>query len=129
MTKRFLVLLLERALVELPLTKRAHKMLGMKFFVHGHHTSTVDGLLTRRAQAAAFEMVVEFAVGQRVVFEKTRRVKRRTAVLTNKTAGMPIAVQSRDEVVDDWFVASFAFGCQFAIVAFSFLFIQIFLTN
>ena len=83
------------------LTKRADEMLGMELFIHGCHASTVDWLLTRRAQAAAFQVIVEFAVGHRVVLEEARRVERRAAFLTHEAARVPVGVQSRDEVVDN----------------------------
>lgn len=76
-------------------------MLGMELFVHGCHASTVDGLLAGRAQAAAFQMVVELAVGHRVVLKEARRVEWRAALLAHKAARVPVGVQSRDEVVNN----------------------------
>lgn len=76
-------------------------MLGVELFVHGCHASTVDWLLTGRAQAAAFQVIVKLAVGQRVVLEEARRVERRAALLTHEAARVPVGVQSRDEVINN----------------------------
>lgn len=111
MTERLLVLLFERAFVEMTLAERANEMFGMKFLVHGRDAAAVDGLLTRGAQATALEMIVQLAVGHRVVLEEARRLKRCATLLTHEALRMPVRVQSRYEVVDDRALTALAFRC------------------
>jgi len=65
------VLFLERALVKLALTVRAHKVLWMVLAVHGRHTAACHGLVTSDAERATSGVEVRLAVRQTLVVVET----------------------------------------------------------
>jgi hypothetical protein len=66
----FIVLLLERALVQLFQTEGAHKMFRMEFLEHGRDATPGDGLRAASAQGTTFGVIVGLAVRETFMVEK-----------------------------------------------------------
>jgi len=71
LTVRLVILLLERALVELALTVRAHKVLGVVLAEHCCHTAAGHRLVTSNTQWPTSCMEVRFTIRQTFVVEET----------------------------------------------------------
>lgn len=129
MAVRFVVLLLEGALVELLQAEGADKVLRVELLGHGGDAAARDGLLAAGTERAAALVVVHLAVRLAVVLEEAPVHKRGEALLStqsqpgvivtvvfrdrteltgnrgthpaDKTLGMPQAAQRRDVVLQD----------------------------
>lgn len=75
------VLLLERALVELAEAERADKVLRVELAEHGGDAAAGDGFVAAGAQRAALPVVVGFAVRLPLVLEERTAVEGLTAFL------------------------------------------------
>ena len=81
MTVRLLILLLERAFIELLQTEGADEVLRVELFVHGGDAAARDRLLAAGAQRAAFSVVVRLAVREAVVVVEACRTERHVTLL------------------------------------------------
>lgn len=81
MAVRLIVLLLERALVQLLQAERADEVLRMELAEHGRDAPARYRLVAAGAQRPALRVVVRLAVGLALVVEKRTAVKRLSAVL------------------------------------------------
>ena len=84
---RLVVLLLERALVELLEAEGADEVLRVELLGHGGDAAARDGLLAARAQGAPPLVVVRLAVGLPLVLEEAAVDERREALLGRGRAG------------------------------------------
>lgn len=81
MAVRLVVLLFERAFVELLQTEGAYEMLGMEFSEHGRDAAAGDRFVTTGAQRPAFRMIMSFAIGKTLVIEERSSVEWLSAIL------------------------------------------------
>lgn len=84
-TVGLVVLLLERALVQLLQAEGAHEMLRMEFLEHGRNAASGDGFRAAGAQRAALGVVMRLAVRQTVVVEERAALERLTAILKRRS--------------------------------------------
>ena len=118
MTVRLIVLLFERALIQLLQAVTAYEMLWMKFSCgresklitifrelavlasngililteHGRDASAGDRLVAARAQRALLCVKMRLAIGFALVFEESARNELAAAVRTDKAPSMPLAI-------------------------------------
>lgn len=85
---RLVVLLLERALVELLEAEGADEVLRVELLGHGGDAAARDGLLAARAQGAPPLVVVRLAVGLPLVLKEAAVDERREALLERGRAGV-----------------------------------------
>lgn len=81
MAVRLVVLLLERALVQLLQTERAHEMFGMEFAEHCGDAPARYRFVAARAQRAPLQVVVGLAIRLALVVEERAADERLSAVL------------------------------------------------
>lgn len=77
----FVVLLLERALVQLLQAEGTDKVLRVEFAEHGGDAAPSDGLWAARAQGASLRVVVRLAVRQALVIKEWTALERKATVL------------------------------------------------
>lgn len=87
------VLLFERALVELLQAEGADKVLRVELLGHGRDAAARDGLLAAGAEGAALLVVVGLAVRLALVVEKASVDERREALSADETLRMPKRVE------------------------------------
>lgn len=98
---RFVVLLFERAFVQLFKAEGADKMLRVKLLAHGGDTAAGYRLLTAGAERAASLVIMCLAVRLPLVLEETAIHERNETLPAHETLGVPQRVQGRDVVVQD----------------------------
>lgn len=84
MAVRLVVLLLEGSFVELLQAEGTHKVLRVKFAMHGSDAPACDWLLTAIAQGAAAGVIMHLAVGSALVFKETSTRKGLMAFLKRR---------------------------------------------
>ena len=85
-------------------------MFRMEFSKHCRDTPTRDWLVASSTERPPQRMIVHFAVGKSFMFEEGPIVERLAALVTNKTAGVPLRIEGRYEVLCDGIAASATFG-------------------
>lgn len=75
------VLLLERALVQLLQAEGAHKVLRMELLEHGRNAASGDRFRAASAQGTAFGVIMRLTVWKSLVVEEGTALERLTAVL------------------------------------------------
>lgn len=71
MAIRFIILFFEGAFVKLLKAECAHKVLRVKFTMHGCNASASDGFLTAVTQSATSRMVVHLTVRPTIMLKET----------------------------------------------------------
>ena len=84
MTVWLVILFLKSTFVELLEAKCTHKVLRMKFTVHGSDASACDWLLTTEAQRASAGMIVHLAIRSAFMLKETSTRKSLMAFLRGK---------------------------------------------
>jgi len=92
-TVRLVVLLFERALVELLEAERADEVLGMVLAEHGSDAAARDGLVTASAQRTTFGMIVSLTVRLALVVVERAALERLETVTAHEALGMPLHAQ------------------------------------
>lgn len=97
MTIWLVILFLKSTFVELLEAKCTHKVLRMKFTVHGSDASACDWLLTTEAQRASAGMIVHLAIRSAFMLKETSTRKSLMAFLRgNKSRKMLIYLCNQD---------------------------------
>jgi len=80
----FVILFLEGTFVKLLEAKCTHKVLGVKFTMHGSDTAASDWFLTAVAQCSSSSMIVHFAVWSAIMLKEASSWKRLMTFLQRK---------------------------------------------
>lgn len=107
---RLVVLLFERALVELLEAEGAHEVLRVELLAHGRDAAARDGLLAAGAQRAAALVVVGLAVRLALVVEEAAVYEGSEALPADEALGVPQRIEGRDVVLEDGPGAAATFG-------------------
>lgn len=77
----FILLLLERALVQLLQTEGAYEMFRMEFLKHGRNTTSRYGFRTARTEGSTLGMIMRLTIGQTLVIKERTTLERLSTVL------------------------------------------------
>lgn len=80
----FILLLLERALVQLLQTEGAYEMFRMEFLEHGRNTTSRYRFRTARTEGSTLGMIMRLTIGQTLVIKERTTLERLSTVLKIK---------------------------------------------